>query len=57
MKLAKGRVRSRLTRRVSVTANVEVPCESAAQVTSVTGISMNGDYGIVSGERGYAREF
>ena len=54
MKLAKGRVRSRLTRRVSVTANVEVPCESAAQVTSVTGISMNGDYGIVSGERGYA---
>jgi len=37
-----------------VTAKIGIPCESATQVISVAEISVNGDCGIVSGERGYA---
>jgi len=40
----------------SVTAKVEVPRESAVQVTNVIEIPAGGDCGIVSGERDYALE-
>ena len=37
----------------TVTAKMEVPRESAMQVTSVIGVSADEDYGTVSGERGF----
>ena len=37
-----------------VTAKMNVRCEGATQVAGVVEFQANGDYGIVSGERGYA---